>query len=645
MVPGEATIFLSPFPEPQGGLLYSFYSTVFIVPVREGESRMAKKSILTLLLCSLLVAVSPADARTRPTHAAGSDNEPLQAQSLLGATPAVGESISVNVGTETFVFGITKEVAIKEMGYLLSARSKSALVAKPCEGGSLFANKVMPYLQNSKEMQDSLKVRRMARQIRYQIMAQSVKNDKTADPKLVDALMKFYAMSVNSPLVVLDKSPLPEFIREPGAGPCMMPIGVVAQDEKGEPVALETSVLCITDLGEEGKKPMLSISEAVDNDTLDIILGHENAHAIQYDMYGPAWYSIKRISNNGHDTPYITDQAMGLIEGWAEAFEAVYGPNTIQFKDKDRAKWGISEFLYDRQDPIRRERYVWGDPKKRTGKMKNAAQLMACEGVIAGLFYDILTSRAINAPLEKSLTVFFAAKPDSFVPFARAWLKFFPDDRNVMSRIILENVNYVTMNNEAAKLYQAYYSAKLAYVQKTGTKEAHDTAKAAFTSFKEGLFKKAAAGEDLFGNVGPDMWFEGFWKSNKPHEEEVLSKIQVARREAKKQLGIPLGDDDVGGWQFHLNLNTVSPKTLAFIGFDAEDAKKIVEARNAKGFLTGDPMKAFAAIVGAEKMKGYTTKMKLETLTLEEKKKETAAKQTKILWPEDCEKLYKGADL
>ena len=606
---------------------------------------MAKKSILVLLLCSLLAAVSPTEARTRPTHAAGSDSEPVSAQSLLGCTPAIGESISVNVGSETFVFGITKEAAIKEMGFLLSTRSKSALVAKPCDGGSLFATKVMPYLQNSKEMQDSLKVRRMARQIRYQILAQSVKNDKSADPKLVDALMKFYAMSVNSPLVVLDKSPLPEFIREPGAGPCMMPIGIVAEDAQGTPQALETSVLCITDLGEEGKKPMLSISEAVDNDTLDIILGHENAHAIQYDMYGAAWYAIKRLSNNGHDTPYITDQAMALIEGWAEAFEAVYGPNTVQFKDKDRAKWGISEFLYDRQDPIRRERYVWGDPKKRTGRMKNAAQLMACEGVIAGLYYDILTSRAINAPLEKALTVFFAAKPDSFVPFARAWLKFFPDDRNVLSRIILENTNYVTMSKEAANLYQAYYTAKLAYVQKTGTKEAHDTAKAAFNGFKEGLFKKAAAGEDLFGNVGPDMWFEGFWASNKPHEEEVLTKIQIARREARKQLGVPEGSSGPAGWQFHLNVNTVSAKTLAFIGFDPEDAKKIIEARVAKGFLTGDPMKAIASIVGAEKMKGYTAKMKLNTLTLEERKKETAAMQTKVLWPEDCEKLYKGADL
>lgn len=607
---------------------------------------MAKKSILVLLLCSLLAAVSPADARTRPAHVADGDNEPLQGQSLLALTPAVGESISVNVGTETFVFGITKEAAIKEMGFLLTARSKSALVAKPVEANSFFATKVLPYLQNSKEMQDSLKVRRMARQIRYQIMAQSVKNDKTSDPKLVDALMKYYALSVNSPLVMLDKSPLPEFIREPGAGPCMMPIAVVAVDEKDTPVALETSMLCISDLGEEGQKPMLSIADCVNNDTLDIILAHENAHAIHYDMYGAAaWSAVKRISNNGHDTPYVTDQAMALIEGWAEAFEAVYGPNTIQFNEKDRAKYGISEFLYTRQDPVRRERYIWAQPTKRTGLLKNGSQIMACEGVVAGLFYDILTSRAINAPLEKALTVFFAAKPDSFLPFARAWMKFFPDDRKVLCRIILENVNYATMSPEAAKLYQTYYTAKLAYVQKTGPKEAHDKAKAAFNTFKEGLFAKAAAGEDLFGNVGPDMWFEGFWKSDKPHEEEVLTKIKIARREAKKQLGIPLGDDDTGGWQFHLNVNTVSAKTLAFIGFDAEDAKKIVEARNAKGFLSGDPMKAIGAIVGAEKMKTYTSKMKLETLSLDEKKKETAAKQTKILWPEDCEKLYKGSEI
>ncbi len=604
---------------------------------------MGKKFLIFSLLVALLVAPATEAAR-RPTTSLGGDISDSTDNMMIGCTPEMGESVSATVDGETFAFGIPKSVMVNELGYMLSTRSKEVSVAKPIDPNSAFARKVMAYLSSSKEMQDALKVRMTARQIRYSILSKALKADKKSDPKLVDALLKFYAMSVKSPLVILDKAPIPEFIRAPGAGPCMMPYGVVVMDEKGEPATLESSVLCVTDLGKEGQAPTFSVNAAVDNDTLDIVLAHENAHAVQYDMYGPAYFKIKRISNIGHDTPIITDQAMAIIEGWAEAFEAVYGPATVQFAEKDRKKYNISEFLYTRQDPVRRDRYIWLTTKgKKTGAMKNPLQLMSTEGVIAGQFYDILTSKKIAAPLEKCLTVFLLCHPENYPQFVRGFLNFFPDDRNVLTRIVLEGTNYATMTQAAEKAYYAYYQGKLGYVQKKTSKEEFEKGRQSYVSLKEDLFKKAIAGEDLFANVAPDLWFSGVWLSDKPADREEFTKIELARKEIRKQLGIPEGKHDPNRWDF--NLNTVSSRILVFIGLSADDAKKIVAERGKRAGFQGDPLKIIEEIIGSANYAEWVKKMQIKPLADDEKKTTPAVKQVNILYPEDMEKLCVGPEI
>ncbi|MFZ2961031.1 MAG: hypothetical protein WA705_29480 [Candidatus Ozemobacteraceae bacterium] len=606
---------------------------------------MPNKMILSALLLSALIFGGAVDARTRPTNLSN-DPEALQDQPMIGCTPTIGDKVSVNVGTTTFVFGIPKETVIDQMGFILTTRGKEVAVAQPSPADSVFSQKVMPYLLGSKQMQDSLKIRRTARQIKYQIMQNSLKNDTKSDPKLIDAWLKYLAMLVKSPLIVLDRAPVAEFIRDPAAGPCMMPYGVLVNDEKGNPVTLETSVLCVTDLGKKGEGFFFSIADAINNDTLDIVLCHENGHGIMYDMYGPAWFGIKRISNNGHDTPYITDQALAIIEGWAEGFEAVYGPATIQFAEKDRKKYGISEFLYTRQDPVRRDRYIWARPTgKKTGILKNPLQLMSTEGVIAGQFYDILTSRSINASLEKCLTVFLLNQPSNFPDFVRGFLKLFPADRNVISRIVLEGTHYATFGAEMSKLYYDYYQANLAFKQKKGTKEVYDAAKKAYEAAKEVAFKKAAAGSDLFPNVAPDVWFSGYVAASDSNSDpKVLSDLEIARAEARKQLGIPEKDGGPNGWTFHLNLNTVSLRMLVYIGLSEEDGQKVLTERGKRGGYKGEAVACLSEVLGGS-YQAWAGKMKIENLSTEEKEKENAIKQVKTLYPEDIEKLYRGADL
>jgi hypothetical protein len=98
-----------------------------------------------------------------------------------------------------------------------------------------------------------------------------------------------------------------------------------------------------------------------------------------------------------------------------------------------------------------------------------------------------------------------------------------------------------------------------------------------------------------------------------------------------KKLGM-----DPNIWEFRLDLNTVTAKMLRVIGFDEATADKIIDARQKRGFFTGDALKVLSETAGAEAF----AKVKAETgLALYIPKgptpPDTAAA---LLWPEDIEK-------
>ena len=346
---------------------------------------------------------------------------------ISGDQSSVADSIAmmepVNVGKGKIVSGfigkvlnIPKTVKISDSGFLLFGLSADAMQVTPAGKNTYHTKAVYPYLQESKEMQDSLRLRRTARQIRYQTLKSAVeKSEATAEQK--KAIIDFLSQSVGSPMVLMSKSPLPAFMASPG--PCMIPMGAEMVDLKtGKRLGIETSMICVLDI-KSGDEVIFSIDDALKNDTLDLVVAHENAHGIMFDAYGKLFQSIQRTSSNGHDAPIITDVGLAYVEGWAEAFEAVYGPSNPKLSEKDREKYNISEFLYSRQNPIRRDRYVWAsNVGKKTGVLKNGLQLMSTEGVIAGHFYDILTARAINAPFEKCIKTMLTA-PMNFMEFVQ----------------------------------------------------------------------------------------------------------------------------------------------------------------------------------------------------------------------------------
>jgi len=75
-----------------------------------------------------------------------------------------------------------------------------------------------------------------------------------------------------------------------------------------------------------------SIKSFIKDDLLALIFCHENAHGIMSDMYGSSFQYLSNVSGSAHSTKLVTDRTLAYKEGWAEAFEAVYGLRNRRFK-------------------------------------------------------------------------------------------------------------------------------------------------------------------------------------------------------------------------------------------------------------------------------------------------------------------------
>lgn len=357
----------------------------------------------------------------------------------------------------------------------------------PFEGGA-GAPEILGYLKNSPEMTDSAKLRVIARMKKLALIL------KSGD----QARAEFYKKQVSAPLVLFINLNM-------GTGPACAPVPLHLDLKDGGRFFFNTAIFI------EDIPKAFSVADAIKNDTFDFVVAHENAHGIMFDMYGPAISKIDKKSNLGHDGPVVSDRGLAFIEGWAEAFEALYGPTNplLKLKESEREQYRISEFLFTRQDPVRRDRYIWQNYKgQKTGVLKNGAQILSTEGAIAGIFYDILTSKAIKDAFGKSITVMCLHQPKDFVEFLKGWVKEFSEDKQVLYRIFLEGTNYATVSNEARKLYFDYYQAKLKYVQKQMDEKAFYAVKAKWTTYKENLFNEVMKSENLASNVSRDLWVE-----------------------------------------------------------------------------------------------------------------------------------------
>lgn len=438
---------------------------------------------------------------------------------------------------------------------LLETSEKTGIKVGPFPGSGRYAKEVVPALVSSPEMIDSARLRTIARNVKYNLISASG-NKTYAD---------YYKGYVNSPIALfigfkygtgLSCSPQPLFLPLAGGGHYFFNSVIFVEDTPG----------------------FLDVADSIANDTFDLVMAHENAHGIMIDMYGSRMKDLdmKKRSNYGHDSPVISDRNLAYIEGWAEAFEALYGPANplLKLREAERKKYRLSEFLFTRQDPVRRDAYVW-QTREKNGLLKNANQLIATEGVIAGQFYDILTSRALTDSFVKCVTLMYEYRPSDFVEFIKCWAKRYPEDQRTIYRIFLENTLYSTMSNDARQMYHNYYNAKLKFMKKQLAEAEFHVIKNKWYAFKEELFKRAIETGAIDSSVGPDLW------------------MKITRHPS-----------DPGFKTLHLNLASVSARSLGKIMPDLTpaDVDSIIKVRESAGRLDyPDATSALKALLGGEK--------------------------------------------
>lgn len=454
----------------------------------------------------------------------------------------------------------------------------------------------------SHDLRTSLVLRRKARILKFQLFLEE-KTGKTVD-QITDADVAglktgpeyaWLANDVFEPVTVilnpeLSKilgrnivktgpafAPLPSLdLLSPGelAGEKVKTVEGCVLDEKGRFVVRRTdSVVLIMDL-----EKLYTIDGGIQADSLGDVVGHETFHGIMADLMGDdAPGGPKSQSKMGHDAPIISDYSMGFSEGWAEFFEAWSGEDNPSF-DNRGGRSTVTRFILGRQVPIRRNLYTQEDYEKfcstkKTGQIKNGSQMMATEGLVSGILYALATHDEIPDPLELMLKAMYVGKPQTMPEMVAAMVKAAPDAAVGRAIVLtfLHMTKFATVSGEAKRLYEASYTAKLAWLrarndgqrgaEEEALKTAYYGARDTYRTFVADLEERILSGAiGIADAVGPELWLDG--AVERKRDNGKVEKIE-----------------------FRFNLNTATEGQLRAIGVSDAGAAAICEARDAKGCL------------------------------------------------------------
>jgi hypothetical protein len=334
-----------------------------------------------------------------------------------------------------------------------------------------------------------------------------------------------------------------------GTGPALIPMKIFIAKEgttdknlsknSGQTV---NSLIVLSDIISQGKV-ILSLKKLISENYLEVVIAHENAHGMMADLCGKSYNNaqiLKSLSTNGHDTNIISDTFLAFSEGWAEGFEAYMGEKfanelnptekkgikkvvkkVIEASDSDKAtaKTNFPDIAHQlkkmRQTPIRTNKYVFNNYKKRNGEVKNGLQILASEGAIASQFFLTLLHSGISNSFEKCCTVMAKYKVFNWGDFVGAFAKQYPGDKDKILRLFLEFTKYSPAWNQARTLYHDYYMAKKQYVQKKISQKEFYSIKKEWENQKEEIFKAIKAGKiSPTASTGKPIWlsFDKNWR-------------------------------------------------------------------------------------------------------------------------------------
>ncbi len=356
------------------------------------------------------------------------------------------------------------------------------------------------------------------------------------------------------------------------------------------------------------------------------IFSHEMGHVMMLNI----WKNMpEQRSNKQHVSMGVTDYSTALFEGWGIHFQRLCYDSTPDYLEKYHnsfhysqnvsRSWhsnidqdlrinGVLQNIYihpqllpavntadlDQEQLILLEH---ASPIFDKTRLRNAQQMLSCEGVLATLFYRISSNRMLQENYEENnFYLRFLLRPlseditprDLFSPFEnvmlkhfwiwsrldknlsenqvpaveyiKEWGRSFPEDKEEVYKIFLLTTLGKTASNRLGKIYE-----KLAFSGMQGDITRYRRAVEEFRQEYKTLIENALQDEvDLAGEIGPQLWVQN------PH---LLMRKALWSPSPKRPLWI--------------NLNTATVYEIAsFPNVSMEDAQRIVLARNEKGYFS-----------------------------------------------------------
>jgi DNA uptake protein ComE-like DNA-binding protein len=340
-------------------------------------------------------------------------------------------------------------------------------------------------------------------------------------------------------------------------------------------------------------------------DSLGETFAHEMGHVFQSLLMNLP----PRISTKPHMSLTDTDPITAFEEGYSISFQALYHNLKPLDPSRDMNLTIQSDFdAYARHYFVPLNHFIFSKPKERRSfninnllehftqgvfdfdHLKNGQQMMSSEGVIASLFYRILTNSTLQNNYESPefYQAFFKSKLSSknlkqkvsphlnihfkilkifssmtclpsgqpFLLFLSSYLKQYPLDRQVMSSLFVLSTRGVTLNPQHIEQYK-----ELNQINRSGP--THKKKLMQFMKQIDCLSKNLQKEGHCEKTVGPALWIK-----TSVEIPENLSKINSKKR------------------NLILNLNAASDFELQALGWGKKTIQSFIKQREKQGYFS-----------------------------------------------------------
>jgi hypothetical protein len=360
------------------------------------------------------------------------------------------------------------------------------------------------------------------------------------------------------------------------------------------------------------------------------IFSHELGHVMMNNIWSNFFYNVSdNRSSKPHLSMGITDYYMAFSEGWGVHFQRLTEDHIAFYRTTFDKSFAYNQFHKNlqhsnvdrllRSNGVLHNAYIYQkilpagfdlskmsaeelifiehtSPLFDISRLKNAQQMLSCEGVIATLFYHINTNDTLqNHYLEKEFYNQFLLAPlpddiepqEVFVPyenvvlkhfwiwhqlrekgvkdrsrftaFIEEWCEAFPEDKEELLKLFIMLTARKTLSNEPGAMFE-----KMAFYGMMADMDKYRTSLKEYNRMIEELLQKVLRNEiPLDANVGPQLWLVN---------KDFTIRTSLWSNKRRKQLSV--------------NLNTATAYELAtFSGISLVQAKELVGRRDEFGYF------------------------------------------------------------